>query len=260
MIQAESSDEEEKVRKPRKLKKKLGKAPRELIPMPNPDKRRHESYKPGQNPVRFPKPFRCCLLGKVNSGKSLLAKHIILAHQGCKPKFAEIHIVHGCDSSTEYDDIEPTSIREDIPHYSEFDPDTLKLLVIDDYDFTSTSIEQLKNLSELMRFGSTHCNISIMVLYQSFFRIPKIVKDTSNVFVIWRPHDNDELATIARRVGMGKDDMFELFEDHLPEWRDSLLVNLIPGAPYKYGKNLFTPIREIKNEWMLALSRRIDAP
>lgn len=241
-------DGEKTQRKARKIKKNLGKAPRKIIPLPNPDKTKHEFYKKGQNPIRFPKPFRCCLLGKVNSGKSLLAKHIILAHQGAKPKFEEIHVIHGCNSSTEYDDIEPTSIREDIPNYDEYDPKKLKLLIFDDYDFTMIKPDQLKNLSELMRFGSTHCNISIMVLHQSWFRIPKIVKDCSNVFVIWRPHDNDELGTIARRVGMKKDDMTALFNELLPEWRDSLLINLIPNAPYKLGKNLFEPIECVQSD------------
>jgi hypothetical protein len=231
-------------RKPRKLaKKKLGKAPREIVPMPNPDKQRHESYKNGQNPIRFPKPFRCVILGKVNSGKSLLAKHIIMAHQAVKPKFQEIHVIHGCNSTHEYDDIEPTSMREDIPHYSEYDPDALKLLIFDDMDFSMIRGEQLKNLSEIMRFGSTHCNISVLVLHQQFFSVPKVVKDCSNVFVIFRPHNTDELSTIGRRVGLKKEEIFNIFRKHLPNWRDSLLINLVPDAPYKFGKNLFEPLK-----------------
>ena len=219
------------------------KAPRVLTPLPNPDKKKHESYKPSDNPIRFPKPFRCCILGKVNSGKSLIAKHILMAHQEKKPKFEEVHIVHGCQSSTEYDDVEPTTIRSDIPHYDEYDPSIHKLLILDDVDFTSLPQDQLKNLSELVRFGSTHCNISILLMHQSFFRIPKIVKDCSNVFVIFRPHDNDELFTIGRRVGLKKEEILDIFRKHLPKWRDSLLINLIPDAPFKFGKNLFTAIR-----------------
>ena len=95
----------------------------------------------------------------------------------------------------------------------------------------------------MVRFG-THINLSVLLMHQSWFRVPKIVKDCANVFIIFRPHDSDELGTIARRVGMRKDDMLDIFEGLLPNWRDSLLINLIPGAPYKLGKNLFEPIRE----------------
>jgi len=145
--------------------------------------------------------------------------------------------------STEYDSMEPTSIRTEIPHYSEFDPKINKLLIIDDYDFTQISGADLKKFSELFRFGSTHTNISIILLHQSFFRIPKIVKDCSNTFIIFKPHDNDELATIGRRVGLKKEEITGIFRDHMPNWRDSLLINLIPGAPYKFGKNLFQKLQ-----------------
>jgi hypothetical protein len=133
-------------------------------------------------------------------------------------------------------------VRTDIPSYDEYDPDVLKLLIFDDVDFTIMSGQELKNLSELFRFGSTHCNISIMLLHQSWFRIPKIVKDCANVFVIFRPHDNDELGTIGRRVGMKKEKIFKVFKEQLPNWRDSLLINLCPGAKSKFSKNLFDPI------------------
>jgi hypothetical protein len=243
--------DEPKQKKTRKVEKKaLGKAPRQLVEMSNPDKKKHEKYKKGHNPIRFPKPFRCVILGKVNSGKSYLARHILLAHQGCAPKFEEIHIVHGCaDTHTkEYDDIEATSVSNTIPRYDEFEPSIQKLLICDDIDFTSLPVQEMKNLSELVRFGSTHCNMSIMLLHQSWFRIPKIVKDCANVFIIFRPHDNDELATIGRRVGLKKENIFDIFNNHLPEWRDSLCINLIPGAPHKFSKNLFEPIQEVSDD------------
>lgn len=234
----------------KKKKKRIPKAPRVITPMPNPDKKKHETYKKTHNPIRFCKPFRCCILGKVNSGKSLIAKHILMAHQEKNPKFEEVHVIHGCveTHTSEYDDIEPTSVRANIPSYEEFDPEPHKLLIFDDVDFTIMSGQELKNLSELVRFGSTHCNISIMLMHQSFFRIPKIVKDCSNVFVIFRPHDMDELATIGRRVGLKKEKIFQIFKDLMPNWRDSLLINLIPGAPSKFSKNLFQPLKELDSD------------
>ena len=115
----------------------------------------------------------------------------------------------------------------------------IKLLIIDDYDFTQIKPESLKNLSELVRFGSTHCNMSIIVAHQSWFRIPKIVKDCSNIFVIFKPHDSDEQKTIGRRVGIDKKKIVEIFNNYLPKWRDSLCIDLTPDSPAKYRKNLF---------------------
>lgn len=217
--------------------------PRKILVFDNPDKEFHEKYEIGQNPIRFPIPFRASILGNVNSGKSLMAKNIILARQCMSPKFEEIYVVHGCETSHEYDDLEPTEIMKDIPSYLEFDPEIPKLIIIDDYDFTKIDKESLKRLSELFRFGSTHCNFSIILLQQSFFRVPKIVKDMSNVFIIYKPHDIDELKTIGRRVGLKKEQIEPMVDEHIKHHQDSILVNLIPNAPYKFAKNLFIPIQ-----------------
>ena len=239
-------DHSVKHHKPKEGRKgKIPPAPRKIIGLPNPDKLKHETYEdyPSDfNIARFPVPFRCVILGKVNSGKSLIVKHILMARQEAKPKFKEVYIVHGCENSEEYDDVEPTEIMKEIPSYTDFDPDTLKLLIIDDFDFTMITREQLTRLSELFRFGSTHCNMSIILAHQSWFRIPKIIKDTANVFVIFRPHDLDELKTIGRRVGLSKDVIVNIFDSHLPNWRDSLCIDLNPKSPSKFRKNLFEPL------------------
>jgi hypothetical protein len=239
----EDSDDDVKVRKIKK--KKIPRAPREIVSIPNPDKKKHETYKKSHNPIRFPKPFKCCISGRPNSGKSLMALHIIMAHQEKKPKFDEIHIVHGCADThtTEWDKICPTSTRQEIPSYEEFDPQKRTLLVFDDTDYTMLRNDELMRLSELVRFGSSHCNISCIFLTQVFFRIPKVIKDCCNVFIIYRPVDLDELATLGRRVGLKKEEITHIFNEFLPHWRDSLLINLVPNAPYKFGKNLFTPIQ-----------------
>ena len=239
-----SSDSEDEKNKRKPKKKKIPPAPRCIIPMANPDKKKHEHYKKSHNPIRFPKPFKCYISGRPNSGKSLLALHIVMAHQAKKPKFDEIHIIHGCKDThtSEWDRIEPSSTRQDIPSYEEYDPEKRTLLIFDDTDYTSLKSDELMRLSEIVRFGSSHCNISCIFLTQVFFRIPKVIKDCCNVFIIYRPVDLDELSTLGRRVGLKKEDMSYLFNKFLPHWRDSLLINLVPNAPHKYSKNLFTPI------------------
>lgn len=239
----------ERKRKSKRKKRQMPKAPLEIVPLPNPDKTKHEKYKKGDNPIRFPKPFACCISGRPNSGKSLMAIHIILAHQAKKPKFDEIHIIHGCADThtTEWDRIEPTSVRQDIPSYEEYDPDVRKLLIFDDVDYTMVRGDDLQKLSEIVRFGRSHCNISCIFLTQVFFRIPKTIKDCCNVFIIYRPTDLDEISTLGRRVGLKKDEIRYIFDTFLTHWRDSLLINLIPGAKNKYSKNLFEPIEFTEN-------------
>jgi hypothetical protein len=179
-----------------------------------------------------------------------MALHIIMAHQDQKPKFDEIHVIHGCKDThtSEWDKIDPTSTRQDIPSYEEYDPHKRTLLVFDDTDYTMLTADDKMRLSELVRFGSSHCNISCIFLTQVFFRIPKVIKDCCNVFIIYKPVDLDELSTLGRRVGLKKEEIGHLFKTHLPHWRDSLLINLIPNAPTKFAKNLFTPIQMVESD------------
>ena len=247
--QAKLAERREKYHK-KKKDKKLPAAPRHIIGLPNPDKKLHESYKKHQNPCMFPKPFKLVISGRPNSGKSLMALHVIAAHQAKRPRFDEIHIIHGCaDTHTsEWDKLEPTSVRQDIPSYEEYDPEKRTLLVFDDTDYTMLSGEEMTRLSELVRFGSSHCNICCIFLTQVFFRIPKVIKDTASVFIIYRPVDLDELHTLGRRVGLKKDQLSDLFNEHLQHWRDSLCINLIPGAPHKFMKNLFEAIELVEDD------------
>lgn len=227
-------------------KTKLPPAPTKLFGLPNVDKdgwhESYDDYSASENLGRYPHPFRACILGRVNSGKSLVAKFILMAHQAHKPKFQNVYVVHGSTKTQEYDCIEPTDVFDDIPSYEEFDETKKTLLIIDDLDYTAFTREQLKRLSELFRFGSTHHNISIILLHQVFVRVPKIARDCSNIFIIYRPVDLDSLDTVGRRVGLKKEQVRYIFKELMPHYRDSLCVNLIPGAPHKYLKNVYEPL------------------
>src|SRR5438270_9730735 len=78
--------------KPRR-KKRLPRAPKELVPIKCSDKRGNEKWTPerAHDLANFPSPFRAVILGPPNRGKSTLAKHIIL-HQ--IPHFKEVYVVH----------------------------------------------------------------------------------------------------------------------------------------------------------------------
>jgi hypothetical protein len=246
-LYASPDDKPKKKRKRRK--KKLGRAPRHIVPLKNADKKAHEVWKKGQNLARFPHPFRCCILGSVNSGKSLLAKHILLAHQQSKPKFQQLIICHGDRETKEYDDLDPDEITDQIPHHEDLDPDTKKLIIIDDFDFSRNDPVLIERISNLFRHGSTHRSTSIILCHQSPVRgVPKIARDCSNVFIVFKPHDTDTLTTVGRRIGLKKEEIVGVFKDVLPHWRDSLCCDLSPNSPAKYRKNIFQPIKVVAED------------
>ena len=190
-------------------------------------------------------------MGRVGLGKSTLAKNIFLRCQQGRFPFEELIVVHGSSETKEWDEFDPTMILNDIP-----DPEDLvrnrkkACIIIDDFEFSNLPKIALTNLSSIFRFVSSHHNFSIIVCYQSFFDVPPIVKKCANMFVLYRPNDDDELGTIARRVGMKKDIMIELFDNVLPELRDTLCIDLTEGSPCQYRKNLFKRImvRDNRNQ------------
>ena len=212
-----------------------------IVSIKNPDKVHNETYTKGRGHLDFPKPFIMVMSGRPGCGKTNTLMNLIVKWQTGKKPFKEIHVVHGSEFSEEYGILDATSIRPDIPSYTEFENvDVHKLLIIDDYDFTSIDSKTKKIISELVRFGSSHHCISIVFINQAFFRLPKIIRDMASVFVIFRPLDLDELNTLGRRVGLKKNMLKTIFNQYLKHWRDSLLINLIPSNPYSmYWKNLY---------------------
>lgn len=236
------SDEERKTKPRKQRRKKIGRAPRELVILKNKDKSGwHESYKKGDSPIRFPHPWRLIIAGKCNSGKTMLIANILMASAARKPRFHELIVVHGDPGTREYENLDPTCIRSSIPECSELDPSVKRLLVIDDFQWEGDK-ESRRKVSELMRWGSTHRNTSVCISHQRFISIPKCCRDNANLFICYKPHDLDTLTTLGRRVGLKKHEIHGIFRDHMHNWRDSLLINLIDGAPYKYAKNLFEPL------------------
>jgi hypothetical protein len=241
------SSEEERV-EPRKCKSDRMRLPDRIIPIPNADKIGWtESWTKGRRVGNIPHPFRAALLGNCGVGKSTLAKNIIL-HQN--PPFEKIYVIH-CDQHTaEYDDVEPTKIMTSVPDpsfWNDEDEDdgkkTKKLVIIDDVDFTDANKQQMKNLSRLTGYCSTHKSISLIFCFQEFYHTPKIMRRLCNLYVLWRPNDMDSLNSIGRKIGIKRREFQYLFDNIIKEKRDSLCVDLSNNSPFPLRKNLFIPIK-----------------
>jgi hypothetical protein len=237
-------NEPEEPKKRKKRKKKIPKLGNNLVIIKNKDKDSGnwmESWsKPNnRNPGHIPHPFRLLALGRPGRGKTNCMKNILLQHQSSAKRFKNLYIVC-CDSdSLEWVDCEPTEIMVDLPDPSEFDGVEKTMLVIDDYEHEKTSTDEKRKLSTLMRYVSTHKNLSIMVGYQSFFDCPSICRKTSNCYMIYKPVSKLELTTISNRVGVDKDKMREIFKTKCAGPHDHLFVDRTIGTPYPLRKNIF---------------------
>ena len=227
------------------------KLPNEIIKIANADKKFHESWHTGRNICDFPHPVRIGILGKVGMGKSTVAKNIFIRTQEANEHpYEQLIIIHGSDTTKEWDEMDPDLIINNIPDPQDFTQNDKKtMIIIDDFEMGGLSKQSLKNLSSLFRFVSSHHNISIIICYQSFFDMPAIIKKCCNVFIIYKPNDRDELGTIARRVGMTKKDMLYIFDNFMKEKRDTLCIDMTEDSPAPLRKNLFTPILKSETDY-----------
>ena len=228
---------------PKRVKKRVPKAPLEILALPCADKTGWtESYakKGTKNLANFIHPARVLCIGPCGTGKSTLAKNLLIQQ---RPRFKEVYVCHlDAERTKEWKVIEPTMMLSEIPPVDFFDGKVKTLLIIDDFEWTASHKERLKNIAGLFRYASTHCNLSIYLCHQSFFDIPPLCKKMANYFCIWKPTSRLELTQIANRINMNATDLKKLFKHVITGHRDHLTVDLCEGTPAKYRKNIFQPI------------------
>ncbi len=218
--------------------------PQRLIPIECSDKFFHESWKRTRNLIDFPHPFRAVLLGPPGVGKTSTLKNLLMA---AKPPYEEVICIH-CDPdySTEYDDLgEACVLLDKIPAPEEFEGRVKTMVILDDLEYKRMDRDQYRALSRLFGFVSTHKNISVCLTSQDYAEVPAICRRTCNLWVLWRATDTDEMNTLARRIGMKGESFKHIFDTLLPDFHDSLWVDLTRNTRCKLRKNGFIPIREV---------------
>ena len=185
-------------------------------------------------------PFKLCLSGRPNSGKTLLMHNLFLRIQTSSRPFDTLIVIQPSTSS-EHDILDPTIILNDIPNIENIVDEKLgkTLIIIDDLDLTKVSKIQQRNISLLFRYISSHHNISVMLSYQSFFDIPTIIRKCSNYFILYKTNNKSEMTLIATRIGQDKKSFCEMFFNHINDRHDFLLVDSKCPEQYQFRKNLY---------------------
>jgi len=205
--------------------------------MKNPDKGFHEKWNRGRSLACFPHPFVVCLLSVKNRGKTNTIVNIFLQHQISNKPFQRLIVIGPSNGATEYKELEPTCILDDIPPLEAFDKNIKTMVVFDDFDMSKLNNVQKKNLSQLVRCH-THIGVSVAISYQSFFDTPTIVRNCANQFILWRTHNRNEASCIAKKVGLNKNQLQYLLDKYMVSHYDNLCIDLSKDSPAFLRKNL----------------------
>jgi hypothetical protein len=240
------SDYEEKIKKKIKRKKKCKDIGDKIIIIKNVEKDSGwmEKWKKGQSPGLIPHAFRILALGGVGRGKTNILKNLFLKHQATKNKFQKLFIITCDPDSQEWLDCEPDIITDEMIQLKEFDPDYKTLCIVDDYEFTKMNKEQQRQLSTLVRFISSHRNVSILLSFQSFFDCPNIARKCANAFIVYKPNSRQESTNIENRCGLEKGTLTELFNTVCKSPYDSIMVDKTIGTPYPLRKNVYEILKK----------------
>jgi len=233
--------------KPRK-KKRIPSLPNKLIVIKNADKdsgnwKESWDYPKKRSPGHIVHPFRLLALGGVGRGKTNCLKQIFLKHQSSSKKFKKLYIIT-CDvSSQEWVDCDPDIITDEMLDLDMFDPREKTCVVIDDFEWIKCTKEQQKQLSTLMRFISSHRNVSVLLSFQSFFDCPQIARKCSNCFMIYKPNSRQEITNIENRCGLQKGELLHLFKTVCKGTYDHVFIDLTIGTPYRLRKNIYDVLK-----------------
>jgi energy-coupling factor transporter ATP-binding protein EcfA2 len=218
------------------------KLPKHIIPLPNPDKQDHEKWYDGRDLLDIPSPFCMLICGPKGSGKSTLIKNILCR---ATPLYDFGYLVHfDGESTNEYDDIDINILPEgQIPHNTEIEKDGKKIIIFEDLPYESLSKEDHINLTGLLKYSTTHKNLSIIFTTHDFTSIPAKIRRLFNVYIIYKMPDLNSLSVISSRVGMRNTDLQSIFQNCISTNHDFLMIDLTKNTPVPLRINGYKPIK-----------------
>lgn len=219
-----------------------GKLPDRILRIDNPDKEFHEKWSQGRNMLNIPHPFRAVATGPPNVGKTTVVINILLR---ADPAFEDVKVIH-CDGgyTQEYAEI-GAEMLDCIPSPEEWEGELKTLVVLDDLEYKTMNKDTRRCLDRLFGYVSTHKNISLILCSQDTFNIPPIVRRCSNLWIIWKSPDGDNMNNIAKKVGIQPTKFNRIFDKMMPERTDSLWIDKTSGSPYPFRKNGFEVIKKV---------------
>jgi len=193
-------------------------------------------------------PFRMCVIAPSGSGKTnFLCNLIHLFSCGLKGTFADITIITRNKDEPLYrwltDKCDQIQVKEGLsntPQLDKMDKDLNHLVVWDDL-VLSKDLSMVENY--YIRARKLNC--SVIFLSQSFFRIPKIIRNNCNYMVILKLSGNREVNMILSEFGLGitKDELLQIYEYATAEKFSPLVIDMDESPDKRFRKGMLEIIQ-----------------
>jgi len=205
-----------------------------------------------KNPEDFVFPARIFINGAPNVGKRNAFLNYFLR---LKPAINRVLLIHLDPNTTEYDIIPHEKIKlEDLSNYFSFsndeegkkkiDRNQRSIVIIDEVNIKGLSNKQQNELLNLFQYVSSHCNCSITLIYQDFFKVPPAFRNACNQYILFKTNDRSRIQQIAMRIDEDVSNLYELMEGICRYKNDFLFIDMESpkDTKFRYRLNLFNPI------------------
>ena len=175
-------------------------------------------------------PFRMCIVAPSGSGKTNYLVNLIGLFSVGKGTFQSITIITRNKDEPLYKWLETRSdqmiIKEGLqntPQLDKFDKDCSHLVVFDDL-VLSKDLSMVENYYIRAR----KLNVSVIFISQSYFKIPKIIRNNCSYMVLLKLSGNREVNIILSEFGLGvtKDQLIKIYEKATAQKFSPLIIDL----------------------------------
>lgn len=188
-------------------------------------------------------PFRMCIVAPSGSGKTnFLINLLKIFSCGDKGTFSSIDIITRNKDEPLYRWInsvcDQINIKEGLsntPKLDDFDKDKNHLVVWDDL-VLSKDLTMVENYYIRAR----KLNTSVIFISQSYFKIPKVIRNNCSYMVLLKLSGQREVNMILSEFGLGvsKDELVALYEFATQEKFSPLLIDMEESADKRFRKGL----------------------
>lgn len=186
-------------------------------------------------------PFRMAIVAPSGSGKTNFLINLIHLFSQDRGTFPDIHIITRNKDEPLYnflasksDSILIKEGMENLPQLDKFDKDWNHLVVLDDLVLAK---DQSKIENYYIR--ARKLNVSVIYISQSYFRIPKIIRQNLSYLVLLKLSGERELKLILSEGGLGldKQQLLSLYNYATEEKFSVLLIDYETTVDKRYRKN-----------------------
>jgi len=197
-------------------------------------------------------PFRLIIAGNSGSGKTQTLLNLLY---NMPNTFEKIYIITKSKSEPLYEFLEDKlgedglSIKEgisELPDVDSLDKTQNNLIVLD--DLVNESAKAQRPIADYF-IRARKKNASIVYISQSFYAVPKLIRDNISYLIIKQVSSMKNLTMICRECSLGieKKQLKKIYDDATQSKQDFLLIDLEGEKDERFRKN-FDEIYEIEDE------------